>query len=90
MSNNRVDRVLNHALGLAGALTQEAEAVRELIAVSEQDRALLAEALERVKDEIERVRSRPSPATDDSGPPEAPALLAQRLLQEAIALTASD
>lgn len=71
-------------------MTQEAEAVRELIAICGQDRDLLTQALERVKDEIERVRSSPSPATDDSGPPEAPALLAQRLLQEAIALTASD
>lgn len=90
MSNGRVNQVLNHAKGLAGALTQEAEAVRELIAISEQDRVLLSKALKRLEDEIEHVRSQPSPATDDSGPPEAPALLAQRLLREAIALSGSE
>jgi hypothetical protein len=87
MSDERVNQVVRHALGLAGALSQEVEAVDELMEVAERDGVLLTQALKRVDEQIERVSAEPSRATDDTGPPEAPALLARRLLQEAIALT---
>ncbi len=82
VDNERVEQVFNHALGLAVALSQERDAVDELVTLSRGDPAVIRRALARVNEQIERVQSRP--AGTGIGPPEAPATLASRLLAEAM------
>jgi hypothetical protein len=78
------DRIYNYAMGLAEARVKHVDAVEELVALAGNRPEPLREALERTKEEVAATAERPSEGTDDTGPPEAPALLASRLLAEAL------
>ena len=84
MAAEESDRIYNYAMGLAEARVKNADAVEELIGLSEGRAEILRSALDRARAELESAVERPSAGTEDTGPPEAPALLATRLLEEAL------
>lgn len=81
-----MEGVYAHAMGLAGAMAKGEDAVRELVERAGKDRAVLASARRRTEIEAARAEGREDDAVGDEGPPGAPALLAARLLDEAIQL----
>lgn len=88
MNEDAVRRVYAHAMGCAEAMSKDSSAVAELIAVAEQRRDVLQKALERAETEAGREERRRTEGGDDASTeapwPEAPALLATRLLRQAL------
>lgn len=85
MQDETVTRVQNIAVGLGEAMAKDARAVRELVTVSGGDVGVLERALERVEAQAGDDDREPTTGTSSKGAPEAPRLLAVRLLREAIA-----
>lgn len=85
MRDETVRRVRTVAVGLGEAMTKDAEAVRQLVTVSGGDVRVLERALEHVEAQAGGDDREPTTGTSAEGAPEAPALLAVRLLREAIA-----
>ncbi len=73
-------------MGLASAMSKGEDAVRELVELAGRDLEILESVRQRTEREAAIVEERRSSAVGDQGPPEAPALLATRLLDEAIRL----
>jgi hypothetical protein len=75
-------------MGLAEAMTKSASAVEELIMVAEGDQKVLEDALRRAESEAgreTREQTEPVSASESDAPiSDAPALLARRLLSEAL------
>ena len=85
MSGEGADRIYNLAKGLGEARVKDADAVEQLVRLAGGDRDAIEKALGLARAEVKAHEATPDAATDDSGPPQAPALLAQRLLEEALA-----
>ncbi len=85
MGDDLVQRVYAHARGLGEALSSHAGAIDELLEVAQRDRDALVRSLELAEQEVGRTEEERSAAVGDEGPPVAPALLASRLLRDAIA-----
>ncbi len=79
-------QIYNLARGLGEARVKNSQAVQELVALAGGRREPLEEALQQARAAVKAQEATPDPATDKSGPPQAPALLASRLLEEALAL----
>lgn len=88
MSDDSAHRVYAHAMGLAEAMTKSSSAVEELITVAGGDRRVLEGALRRAESEAREESAGPgdpvSAPESDAPISEAPALLARRLLTEAL------
>ncbi len=80
------DRVYNYAMGLAEARIKDAEAIQELVRRAGGRPESLRAALERTRSAVDEAVGSPSVAVEETEPPEAPALLASRLLAEALEL----
>jgi hypothetical protein len=84
MDDERVDRIYNYAMGLAEARVKQSEALEELVTLAGGRPEPLRAALERMTKTVDERAGEPSPGTEDTGPPEGTALLASRLLAEAV------
>jgi hypothetical protein len=78
------DRIFSYAMGLGEARTKDAETVEELVALAGNDSRPLREALERTKALAAELAAGPGEERDDEAPPEAAALVASRILAEAL------
>ena len=74
------------AKGLGEARVKHSEAVERLVELAEGREELVEEALQLCRAEVRDEEATPDAATGDTGPPQAPALLAARLLEDALAL----
>ena len=87
MSQGGAELVFRHARGLGEGMIKTATAVNELLVVADRDREVIAAALERARSEA---GAEADDATESSQPnsdapgPQAPALLAARLLEQAL------
>ena len=88
MSSDPAQRVYAHAMGLGAAMTKDASAVDELVAVAGGDARVLQSALDRAESEARtetRAPTSPVSAPESDAPiSDAPALLAKRLLAQAL------
>ncbi len=84
MNDPRVDSVYNLAMGFGSALIQHSEAVDELVSAAKRDRGVLEEAHRRIHREAAEAAAEETAAVAGEEVPEAPALLATRLLADAI------
>lgn len=84
MSDPRAERVYTLAMSFGTALTQHSGAIDELIAAAEEDVDVLEQVRRRIDKEIENAAREPTTGVNDMGPPEAPALVASRLLRDAV------
>ena len=88
MSDDSSSRVYRHAMGLAEAMTKDSSAVDELVAVAGSDREVLEGALRHAESEAQKETQEPSSpisaAASDAPISDAPALLARRLLRQAL------
>jgi hypothetical protein len=78
------DRIFSYAMGLGEARTKDAETIEELVALAGNDRRPLREALKRTKALAAASVADLDEERDDAAPPEAAALVASRLLAEAL------
>ena len=79
-------RIYTLAKGLGEARVKQTEAVAELVRLAGGAREPIEEALQLARAEVKAEETTPDTATGDTGPPQAPALLTVRLLEEALAL----
>ena len=79
-------RIFTVAKGLGEARVKQTEAVAELVRVAGGRRGVIEEALQLARAEAKAEETTPDTGTGDTGPPQAPALLTVRLLEEALAL----
>jgi hypothetical protein len=84
VADEGIEQLYNYAMGLAEARSKDSDAVQELVERAGGRPELLRAALEKVRSTLDDAVEQPSEGTDDAGPPEAPALLASRLLAEAL------
>ena len=85
MHDETVRRVQTIAVGLGEAMAKDAGAVHQLVTVADGDVGVLERALEQVEAEAGDEDREPTTGTSPDAVPEAPALLAVRLLRAAIA-----
>lgn len=88
MSDDLTYRVYAHAMGLGEAMTKSASGVEELVSIAGGDREVLEGALRRAESEAIEEADRPEEPTSapesDAPISDAPALLARRLLADAL------
>jgi hypothetical protein len=89
MSEGASELVYRHARGLGEGMTKTSTGVNELLMVADRDRAVLEAALERARrdarEEVVDASEEDSPDASDAPGPQAPALLAAKLLEQALA-----
>ena len=86
MGGEEAHRIYMLAKGVGEARVKHADVVRQLVALADGRREAIDEALQLARAEVKARETTPDAATGDTGPPQAPALLATRLLEEALAL----
>lgn len=88
MSEGPIDLVYRHARGLGEGMTKASTAVHELLMVADRDEPTLRAALQKARteasEETAEATGEDSPDDSDAPGPQAPALLAVRLLEQAL------
>jgi hypothetical protein len=84
MSETLSERLYHHAMGLAQAMTQHGAAVDELLVIADRDEAALRSARSRTSAKAADAISSLSDAGDEADEPQTVALVATRLLDDAI------
>jgi hypothetical protein len=87
MSEGATELVYRHARGLGEGMTKASTAINELLMVADRDRAVIEGALKLAREnagEETQDATEDSQADSDAPGPQAPALLAVRLLEQAL------